>query len=64
MQVMRDFMTGFVSVIRVIGAPLLYRYPYRTSAEALRADWLNIGKDIDSIMGRLKTDAEDGQRPE
>lgn len=53
MKVMRDFAIGLVSVLKVTGTPQLYRYPYRISAEGLRADWANIGKDIDSVIGRL-----------
>ena len=54
MQVMRNFVSGLLSVLKITSAPLLYRYAYRTSAEALRADWLNIGKDIENVMGRLE----------
>lgn len=50
-------MRGFVSVLKITGAPLLYRYPYRTSAEALRTDWVHIGEDIKSVMGRLESEA-------
>jgi hypothetical protein len=53
MDVMRDFTVGLFSVLKTTGAPLLYRYPYRISAEGLRSDWLAIGQDIDSVIGRL-----------
>lgn len=59
MQVMGDFARGLLSVIKVTGSSMLYRYPYRTSAEGLRSDWGNIGKDIDSVIGRLETAAQD-----
>lgn len=61
MDVIRNFSVGMVSVLRITGAPLLYRYPYRTSAEGLRADWSSIGKDIHSVIGKLETEAHDGQ---
>lgn len=57
MGVVRDFVTGLVSVLKVMVAPMLYRYPYRTSAEGLRSDWLTIGQDIDSVIGRLASEA-------
>ncbi len=60
MRVMRDFFSGALSVVKILGAPMLYRYPYRTSAEGLRADWLRIGQDIEAVIGALKTDAEHG----
>jgi len=60
-KVVGDFIYGLLHVIKVTGAPLLYRYPYRTSAEGLRTDWLSIGKDIDSVIGKLE-DAQDGKR--
>jgi hypothetical protein len=62
MRVMRDFVSGLFSVIKVTSAPMLYRYPYRTSAEALRGDWLKIGDDLENMMGRLKEGAGDGKR--
>ena len=54
MRVIRDFITGSLSVLKVTGTPLLYRYHYRNSAEGLRKDWLNIGGDIESIIGKLE----------
>ena len=57
MKVMADFTRGLFSVLKVTGAPLLYRYPYRTSAEGLRADWRSIGQDIESVIGRLASEA-------
>jgi len=51
---------GLVSVLKTTGGPLLYRYPYRNSAEGLHADWVNIGKDIQSIMGQLEADTRHG----
>jgi len=62
MNVMKDFAVGLVSVLKITGAPMLYRYPYRISAEGLRSDWNAIAQDIESVMGRL---AEAGhERPE
>lgn len=53
MQIMENFTGGLLSVLKVLGAPLLYRYPYRNSAEGLRADWRHIGDDVDNAVGRL-----------
>ncbi len=53
MNVMRDFTVGIFSVLKITGAPMLYRYPYRISAEGLKSDWHAIGQDIDSVIGRL-----------
>lgn len=36
---------------------MLYRYPYRTSAEGLRSDWGKIAQDIESVIGRLEAEA-------
>lgn len=62
MNIVGDFVNGLLLVLKITGAPLLYRYPYRTSAEALRTDWTNIGKDIESVIGQLETEAQNGQR--
>jgi len=64
LQIISDFIFGVLHVIKVTGAPLLYRYPYRTSAEAMRTDWLNIGKDIDSVIGRLEDSSNHESRTE
>jgi hypothetical protein len=60
MKIMKDFVSGLVSVLKTTGAPMLYRYPYRTSAEGLRSDWIHIGKDIESVIGKLKSETRDG----
>lgn len=62
MQVIQAFMRALLSVMKVLGAPMLYRYPYRTSAEGQHADWLNIGKDIQNVMSRLEEHSQHGQR--
>ena len=59
MQVMGDFFRGSLSVIKVTVVSMLYRYPYRTSAEGLHSDWVSIGKDIDSVIGRLEKASQD-----
>ena len=64
MKVMPNFVTGLMSVLKITGAPMLYRHPYRTSAEGLRTDWVNIGKDIESVMGKLQKEAGDGRAEE
>ncbi len=63
MQVIKDFVIGALSVLKVTGAPLLYRYHYRNSAEGLRKDWANIGDDIESIIGKLE-EYDHGNRAE
>lgn len=57
MQIMKNFAHGIFTVLKLTGAPLLYRYPYRNSAEALRSDWLKIAGDIESVMGQMKREA-------
>ena len=59
MQIIGDFIRGLLSVIKVTVSSMLYRYPYRTSAEGLRSDWLSIGKDIESVIGRLENASHD-----
>ncbi len=59
MQIMADFSRGLLSVLKVTVSSMLYRYPYRTSAEGLHSDWGNIGKDIESVIGRLEVAAHD-----
>ncbi len=63
MQVIRNFFTGIFSVLKITSSPLLYRYPYRNSAEGLRKDWLCIGRDIKTIIGKLE-ESSDGNRRE
>lgn len=58
-EVIGDFIRGLLSVIKVTASPMLYRHPYRTSAEGLRSDWVSIGKDIDSVIGRLENATHD-----
>lgn len=62
MNVMRDFTIGLFSVLKTTGAPMLYRYPYRISAEGLKSDWQAIGQDIDSVIGRLADAHERNER--
>lgn len=50
---LHDFVKGFISVITVTAAPQLYRYPYRSSAEALRGDMQRIGKDMQATFDKL-----------
>ena len=59
MQIMGDFARGVLSVVKVTMVSMLYRYPYRTSAEGLHSDWVNIGKDIESVIGRLEVASRD-----
>lgn len=58
MNIVGDFFSGLLSVLKITGAPLLYRYPYRTSAEGLKSDWVRIGQDIESVIGRLEASAD------
>ncbi len=64
MQVMRDFCVGIFSVLKLTGSPLLYRYPYRNSAEGLHKDWVSIGSDIQSIIGKLEENSDGNWRTE
>ncbi len=61
MEIMHNFMTGLLSVLKITGAPLLYRYPYRNSAEGMRSDWSRIGDDVESVMGRMDKGHDDGR---
>jgi len=54
MQIIRNFTHGIFTVLRLTGTPLLYRYPYRNSAEALRSDWLKVGNDMSDALGRME----------
>ena len=53
MQIFRTFTNGLLSVLHVTASPMLYRYPYRISAEGMRADWNRISEDITNAVGRL-----------
>ncbi|MEQ1790546.1 MAG: hypothetical protein ABL857_08890 [Rickettsiales bacterium] len=61
MQVIRNFFIGIFSVLKITSSSLLYRYPYRNSAEGLHKDWLNIGGDIRGIINKLEEN-DDGNR--
>lgn len=60
MNIMHNFAHGIFTVLKLTGAPLLYRYPYRNSGQALRSDWLRIASDIESVMGKLKDEQHGG----
>jgi len=60
MNVLGAFCTGLISVLQITSAPLLYRYPYRTSAEGLRSDWQRIGQDIENMIGKIQEEARHG----
>ncbi|MEK6746867.1 MAG: hypothetical protein ABL867_06405 [Rickettsiales bacterium] len=62
MKVMKDFFSGIFSVLKITSSPLLYRYPYRNSAEGLRKDWVNIGRDIQIIIGKLEENSDGNSR--
>jgi hypothetical protein len=64
MNVMRDFLLGVFSVLKITSSPLLYRYHYRNSAEGLRKDWLNIGGDINNIIKKLEENSDGNKRTE
>ena len=51
-----NFFRGIFGTVKVTGASMLYRHPYRISAEGLRSDWGSIGKDIESVLGKLEKD--------
>jgi hypothetical protein len=56
---LHDFVKGFISVITVTAAPQLYRYPYRSSAEALRGDMQRVGRDMQSTFDKLAQETQD-----
>jgi hypothetical protein len=62
MGVFGEFVKGFFSVLKVTSSPLLYRYQYRNSADGLRKDWLSIGGDIHSVIGKLEENSNDNER--
>lgn len=62
MQIIQTFVRGLLSVMKVLGGPMMYRYPYRTTAEGMRADWANISKDIENVMSRLEEHSHHGKR--
>lgn len=49
-------------MLKITSSPLLYRYPYRNSAEGLRKDWVNIGRDIQTIIGKLEENSDGNTR--
>lgn len=57
MNVIGTFCTGLLSVLQITSAPMLYRYPYRTSAEGLRSDWQRIAQDIENMIGKIAEEA-------
>jgi hypothetical protein len=63
-KIILTFLQGLISVLKVIGGPMVYRYPYRTSAEGIRADWQSIGKDIKNVMDKLEEHKQHEQRSE
>lgn len=58
---MKDFAHGIFTVLKLTGAPLLYRYPYRNSGEAFRSDWQKIAGDIESVMGKMEEEMNYGR---
>jgi|GEM_PF-3725106 len=62
MRIFGDFIKGMFSVLKVTSEPLLYRYQYRNSAEGLRKDWMNIGDDIHSVIGKLEENSNGNRR--
>lgn len=62
MQIIQTFVRGLLSVMKILGGPMMYRYPYRTTAESMRADWSNISKDIENVMSKLEEHTQYGQR--
>ena len=49
MSILDGLFKGLVSGLTITNPPL-YRYPYRNSGEAFRADWKRIGGDIESSI--------------
>jgi len=55
---------GIIAMLTVTNPPL-YRYPYRNSQEAFRADWKKVGSDIEAATVVFEDGQErenDGQR--
>jgi hypothetical protein len=62
MKIIGSFLEGVFSVMSANVSPQMYRYPYRTSAEALRGDMLRVGKDMDSTLGKCESEQKsDGE---
>lgn len=61
MHFINDFVKGFISVITVTAAPQLYRYPYRSSSEALRGDMQRVGADMESALQSLGRENDHGR---
>lgn len=61
-----DFFRGILSSVTVTSTPQLYRYPYRSNAEAMRGDMKRIGGDIDAALEKMSYNQEDhyGERYE
>lgn len=59
MNIGNNFITGLLSVLKIMGAPLLYRYPYRISGEGLRSDWQRIAGDMHNVTDRMGHSSED-----
>ena len=61
MGLFKSFFVGALSVLHVTSRPMLYRYPYRISAQGIRADWQKIAGDIESVMGKIKAEGDHGE---
>ncbi|MGE0755121.1 MAG: hypothetical protein AB7L92_08190 [Alphaproteobacteria bacterium] len=61
MNILENFSSGLLSVLKITGAPMLYRYPYRISGEGLRSDWQKIASDMYCVSDRMRPGANDEQ---
>lgn len=57
MNFIKYFFLGMGSILSLPSAPL-YRYPYRNSAEGLRADCIKVGHDIYNLWERRNVSGE------
>ena len=51
LKLLLGIFSGFGGAVQLTASPL-YRSPYRNSGEAIRGDWLRIGKDIESTLNK------------
>ena len=53
MSLIKDVVFGLISVLKTTGSPLLYRYPYRNSAEGLRADVVLVDPAVPRVVATI-----------
>lgn len=58
MNSFKGFLDGMLGVLNITSSPMMYRYPYRSNAEALRGDMLKIGKDMETTLEKVEVREE------